>query len=376
MKTTAGVVLASLLVLGAVGCKRQPQEKKKPLVTVVTAPVRRGTVMVETTVPATVQPERTAKLLAQVEGEVLSLPHREGDPVRAGEALVQIDPSRLKASLQEAQAQRDLVLAELDEARRVLERDRTLFKRHGLGREALERSQTKVATLEAQLRQAKGRIAAIQAQLDDTTVRAPFDGYILERWAELGDVVGARSPLLSVASRHLVVAARVSELDLPSVTVGTEVGLAADAVQTVASCPGCTGKVIRVYPKIDPSTRATTVEIRPEPKCEARLSAGMFVRVTVVKARRDRALLLPSGAIVVRPDGSTVVFVVDGKVARQRRVRTGLEGGQATQILEGLNEGQTVIVRGQERLKDGTAIKIAGKKGGTKAPPKTAGGVE
>lgn len=374
MKKATLVLVGAALVVGAAGCHREPPKKKKPAVTVVTARVRRGDVVVKATIPGTVQPERTAKLLAQVEGEVLALPHREGDRVRAGEPLVTIDPSRLKASLQEAEAQKDLVSANLEEARRVLERDRTLFQRRGLGQEALERSQTKVATLEAQLRQAEGRIAAIRAQLDDTVVRAPFDGYILERWVELGDVVAARSPLVSVASTHLVVAARVSELDLPSVSVGTEVGLAADAVRANASCPGCTGTVSRVYPKIDPSTRATTVEIRPEPECEARLKPGMFVRVTVVKARRNGVLVVPSGAIVVRPDGGKVVFVAEDTVARQRVVRTGLEGEQVTEILDGLKEGEVVIVRGQERLKDGAAIKIAGKKSGTKAKLDARGG--
>lgn len=368
MRSSWILILVAVLAAGATGCKDQPPPKKKPAASVVTAPVHKGSVVVRATVPGSVQPERTATLLAQVEGEILALPRREGDPVRAGEVLVRIDPSRLEAALEEAEARRDLVEAELDEARRVLERDRALFEQQGLGQEAVERSETRLATLAAEVRQSEAGIAAIEAQLADTAVRAPFDGFVLERWAELGDVVNRGSRLLSVASRRLLVVARVSELDLPAVSAGVTVGLEADAIRGRGDRPPCSGEVSRVHPKIDSGTRAATVEIRPQPACEARLSPGMFVRVTLTTARRDGVLVVPVNAIVARPDGSQVVFVVEDQVAHQRSVRPGLEGEELVEVLDGPAEGDAVVVRGQEQLKDGAPVKVAGAgKGNAKA---------
>jgi RND family efflux transporter MFP subunit len=361
-----------LLVLGTAvatlvgsGCSRKAEPPPKPAPAVVARELVRRTVRSELMLTGTIEPDRSARLAAQVDGEVVALEVREGTAVREKQVLVRIDPSRIAAALDEARADHLAAKAQLEDARRVLERDRSLFERQGLSRERLERSETDVMRLEAAEAKARARIAGLEAQLADTEVKAPFDGYILERSVELGDVVKNGTPLLAVASRTLHALVPVSEIALVGLAEGAKVRLRSDA----AVGGGCNARITRIRPRIDPTTRTADVEVVPGPEaCDVRWLPGMLVRATFMLAERTNVLAVPAEAVASRPDGSRTVFVVEGDVARQRKVKTGLEGGGWIEIMEGLSERDKVIVQGFEKLKDGAPIALPGK--GPK-PPKS-----
>ena len=184
------IILCLAAVAATPACTRRVEPPAKPAVTVVAIELARGTVQSSLTLTGTVEPDQAARLGAQVDGEVIYLGAREGDPVKSGQVLVRIDPSRLAAALEEARADRLSVQAELEDARRVLERDRALFERQGIGKERLEKSETLVLRLEAAEARARAKISGLEAQLADTEIRAPFDGYVLERSVELGTSSG------------------------------------------------------------------------------------------------------------------------------------------------------------------------------------------
>lgn len=349
---------AAASALLTAGCSAPPPTKPRPATAVAAKPAERRTVVAGVTLTGTVEPEQVARLVAQVEGEVLLLVVREGDAVRTGAVLLRIDPSRLQAALDEARGEETAVQADLEDARRVLERDRVLFERQGIGKERLEASETAVRRLEAGVIRAKARVAGLAAQLADTEVRAPFDGYVLERHVELGDVVKSGSPLLALASHAAHILVQVSEVDLGRLSPGDEVRLTVDS-----SGSELLAKVSRIRPQIDQATRTAAVELVP-PAGGARLLPGMLVQASLTLARRDGVLAVPADAIGTRPDGSRTLFVVDGEVAAQRTVTTGLEGGGWVEVLEGLSEGELVVLQGQERLKDGAPVVMKGK-GGT-----------
>lgn len=357
--------LAALAAIAA--CKRRVEPPAKPAVAVVVKEVSRRTVQSSLTLTGTVEPDQAARLAAQVEGEVIYLGGREGDPVRSGKVLVRIDPSRIAAALDEARADLLAVQAELEDARRVLERDRALFERQGIGQERLEKSETSVLRLEAAVARARAKISGLEAQLADTEIRAPFDGYILERNVELGDVVRNGMPLLTIATRTYHVLVAVSETILPRLAEGREVSLNLDADQ---GAEGCTGRITRIRPKVDAATRTADVEVTPRLEtCSAKLLPGMLVRVTFVLEERKNALAVPADIVSTRPDGSRSLFVVDGEVARQRKVTTGLEGGGWIEITGGIQEGDQIVVQGSEKLRDGAPVALAGKK----QPPESEG---
>jgi RND family efflux transporter MFP subunit len=350
------------MVLSISGCSRKTEQPAKPAVAVVAEEIAGRTVRSGLTLTGTIEPDRSARLAAQVDGEVIALDVREGTPVRSGQVLVKIDPSRLAAALEEARADHLAARAQLEDARRVLERDRALFERQGISRERLEGSETEVLRLEAAEARARARIAGLEAQLADTEVKAPFDGYILERSVELGDVVKNGTPLLTVASRTLHALIPVSEIALGRLSEGDQVGLRSDT-----SADGCLAHIRRIRPRVDPATRTADVEVVPEGKgCDVLWLPGMLVRATFTLAERHDVLAVPAEAVAVRPDGSRTVFVVEGDIARQRKVTTGIEGGGWVEITGGVQEGDKVVLQGFEKLKDGVQVTIAGK--GPKAP--------
>lgn len=368
-------VLCLTVVAAVPGCSHRAQPPARPAVAVVTEELSRHPVQSSLTLTGTVEPEKAARLSAQVDGEVIYLGVREGDVVKGGQVLVRIDPSRLAAALEEARADLLSVQAELEDARRVLERDRALFERQGIGKERLEKSETAVLRLEAAEARARAKISGLEAQLADTEIRAPFNGYVLERSVELGDVVRNGMPLLTVATRTSHVLVAVSETALARLAEGREVRLNLDADQTAE---GGMGRVTRIRPKVDAATRTADVEVTPQPEtCNAKLLPGMLVRVTFVLEERRDALAVPAEVVSTRPDGSRTLFVVEGDVAHQRKVTTGLEGGGWIEITGGVEEGEKVVVRGFERLRDGTAVAPSGKKPPSKAEgkdEKTGGG--
>jgi len=353
------VIGAAVAVLAISGCSRKTGQPAKPAVAVVAKGIARRTVRSELALTGTIEPDRSARLAAQVDGEVIALEVREGTAVRSGQVLVKIDPSRLAAALEEARADHLAARAQLEDGRRVLDRDRALFERQGISKERLEGSETDVLRLDAAEARARARIAGLEAQLADTEVKAPFDGYILERSVELGDVVKNGTPLLAVASRTLHALVPVSEIALGRLAEGHKVGLRSDAD---ASAAGCIAYIRRIRPRIDAATRTADVEVVPEAKtCDVRWLPGMLARATFTLAERRDVLAVPAEAIAIRPDGSRTVFVVEGDTARQRKVTAGLEGGGWVEITEGVQEGEKIVLQGFEKLKDGVPVTLSGK---------------
>lgn len=357
--------LAVIAVMPA--CSRRAEQPAKPAVAVAAREIGRRTVQSSLKLTGTVEPDQAARLAAQVDGEVIYLGAREGDSVKGGQVLVRIDPSRLAAALEEARADRLAAQAELEDARRVLERDRALFERQGIGKERLEKSETSVLRLDAAEARARAKISGLKAQLADTEIRAPFDGYVLERSVEKGDVVRNGMPLLTVATRTSHVLVAVSEIALGRLAVGREVRLDLSADP---AADGCVGRVTRIRPKVDPATRTADVEVTPRAEaCNVKLLPGMLVRIAFILDERLDALAVPAEIVSTRPDGGRTLFVVEGDIARQRKVTTGLEGGGWIEITGGVREGERVVIQGFERLRDGAAVAPAGKK----QPPKSDG---
>ena len=370
--TIRSLVIWTVAAAAAIpSCSRKTEQPAKPAVTVVAKEIARRTVRSELTLTGTIEPDRSARLAAQVDGEVIALEVREGAAVRNGQVLVKIDPSRLAAALDEARADQLGAWAQLEDGRRVLERDRALFERQGISKERLERSETDVLRFDAAEARARARISGLEAQLADTEVKTPFDGYILERSVELGDVVKNGTPLLAVASRTLHALIPVSEIALGGLAEGHEVRLRSDA-GTNAS--GCAAFIKRIRPRIDPATRTADVEVVPKQgTCDVRWLPGMLVRATFTLAERHDVLAVPAEAVGIRPDGSRTVFIVEGDIARQRKVTAGLEGGGWVELTEGVQEGDKIVLQGFEKLKDGVTVTLSGK--GPK-PSKSGGATE
>ncbi len=347
---------------------------------------------------STVTPFRKGTVSAQVTGPIVMLSRNTepGMAVRQGQELARIEDTRYRLTLQKAEAnlkkleallaiernenERRTAIYRIAKQRLALaqadyERNRELFEKEIIAKKTLEAAenemelrreqfekarselqsrQARIQTIEADLVSARAEVARLQEDLTDTVVRAPFDGVIGDRFVEIGDQVAPGQKLLTVLEISWVkVVARI-----PSEFIGNiEAGMLVDVTTRPYPKTIFNGTVIHVYPEADPKSRTFAVEVKVNNQLKPVLLPGMFARVRVPILTLDQALLIPRDALMEDERG-VYLYVVDQSNKRARRRNLVIEdiGPEDAVVREGLSAGETIVVRGQERLHDGAAI--------------------
>lgn len=207
--------------------------------------------------------------------------------------------------------------------------------------------------VQAGISQSLAQAELAQTALDDTTVRAPFDGVVAATLVEVGALVGPGAPIASLVASDLEVVLTVDEARLNEVKAGIPAEL------TVGAYPGrqFKARVDSVAPTGDARTHTFEVKVRAEDP-ERLLRPGMYAAVTLVTASKDGALLVPAQALTTQLDGRPALLVIkDGKAAL-RPVRVGLRNTENVEILEGIARGEQVVVVGQTSVRDGQAVVV------------------
>ncbi len=308
-------------------------------VAVEVAPVRAATVVEEIGAVGSLQANESVVIAPEIEGRVSQILLEEGRKAEAGQILIHLDDSILRAEL--AQAQANLTLAQAN-----YERSHTLFQ---------QRSGTQRARDEAlaalQLARAANDLA--RTRLDKATIRAPFAGILGLRSVGPGEFVTRGEALVTIQSLDpLKVDFRVPETMLSSIRTGQSIRVTADAIPDRSF----TGEIYAIDPQVDVNGRAIRVRALI-PNKDDDLRPGLFVRVAITAARRENALLVPEGAIVAQGERRLVYRVVDGK-AQAVAVRIGQRRAGEVEVLEGITAADTVVTAGQQRLRNGLPVEI------------------
>ncbi len=334
-----------MLLLGACaqeGSEQRPAPRpsvKAHLVEIATADLQ--TVGQRSLHTGTLRARRTLRVFSQEEGRITALPFYEGDRVTEGSLLVSLDDALLRAQLNKAIATRHQ--AELD-----------LKRLEGLGRKRLV-SEDELARARTALEVARAEESVLQTRLGYTVERAPFAGVVQERLAEPGDVVSRYTHVLTLTDpASLVIEFGVSELILPQLNAGDPVAVRIDALGS-GSFPG---RILRIHPSLDARTRQGMVEVTLTP-VPPRAAAGQFSRVTLRPSGRER-LLIPFTALRRDRQGEFVFRLGPDNHALRTRVRSGEKFGDQVEILEGINDGSHIVVRGFLGLRDGIVVKVVG----------------
>jgi RND family efflux transporter MFP subunit len=281
------------------------------------------------------EPIRVVGVNAQVGGILLSAGVEEGNAVRQGQVVAEIDARELEAQLRSAEASLAFATA-------TFERSEKLFKQQIMTAAEYDRDR-------AAFESAKATADQLRTRVGFSKVLAPISGMVTEKRFEAGDVVSAQTRLYTVADvSTLVTLVQVSELEVAALKVGDRVPVTVDAL----GGESFSGRIRRVFPTADSTTRLVPVEVALSGDTRGRLRPGYSVRATFALDRRDNALLVPSRA-VSGPAGARAVFlVIDGAITR-RAVRVGEDVGGSTEVLDGLVEGDSVIVSGTSQLREG-----------------------
>jgi membrane fusion protein (multidrug efflux system) len=289
--------------------------------------------------PGETEAWQDVRLSAEKSGSVEWIGPQEGAEVAKGELLAKIDVSSLKAGLDRAEAAYDLTDA-------LYQRRKRLSERKIINLEALDHSKTDRAV-------AKGNLEQARVEFERGFVRSPIDGRVNRLFADEGEFINRGEPLVDLVNVDKIeVNLNVPELDVRFFRPGQEARIRVDAFPE----KGWKGVVAFVAFKADPATRTFPVKVLADnPGQEIR--PGMIVRVALVRRVIPDAMMAPLFALVDK-GGERLLFVEEEGVARARTVKVGVINGDRIQILEGLEAGDRLIVKGQTEVEEGMKVQV------------------
>ena len=358
------LALAALAALGlAAGCRRDPDANAEQPTGSVTILGPESVVVLDSVtlksgpaISGTLTAEREARVRAQVAGTVTATYPEQGQRVTQGAVLARIDDQAVRDAYFSARSQvRSAQLAQ-EVAKRNLERSETLARAGAIADRDLETATWNATNADAQLADAKARLASAEQELQYTTVRAPFAGVVSERSASAGDVVqtgGALYTIIDPASLRF-------DGTVPAEQVG-QLERGASVEFAVSGYPGkvFNGKLDRINPTADPATRQVRVYVSV-PNPDQRLVAGLYAEGRVGTAVR-RAVVAPASAVDQRGVTPTVLRIRQGRV-EQVTVQLGArdEADDRIELRAGVAAGDTLLLGNAAGVLPGAAVRVSG----------------
>ena len=312
----------------------------------------------------TVQAHQTITLRPRVSGELASVNFTEGQEVKAGELLAQIDPRPAQATLQQALAQKAQDEARFSNDRREYERIRGLIANHSESQQLLDQRAAALAQSTAQVQAAQAAVDNAQLQLDFTSLRAPIDGRTGVRLVDAGNLVTANQPpgiVVLTQTRPIAVIFTLPQQDLPAVRRGLALNpdsaLVVEARSDSASAPA-RGKLKLIDNQIDPATGTLRLKASFANDDQA-LWPGQFVNARVLVDTLAGAVVVPVEAVQPGLDGPFVYVVKADATVEARTLQLGPTVNGFTVITAGLAAGEQVVREGQNKLQPGARIEVA-----------------
>lgn len=327
-----------------------------------------------------VTPRRRTTVAAKITGQITALLAEEGMVVKKGQVLARLDDSDARARLLQFQRQRDVTGAAIKEsevgllnAEKTLERMRKLLDSGGVSRESYDQAVTNADTFKARIELSKAEVASAEAavrvsqqDLENCIIRAPFDGVVVTKDAQVGEMVSpmsaggyTRTGIATIVDmQSLEIEVDVNESYIAKITINQKVTAVLDAYPDWK----IPAKVRTVIPTADRQKATVKVRIAFD-KLDAKILPDMGVKVSFLEEEAKTSatpairLLVPKEAVRVDQGVSVVYLYRDGRLER-RAIKTGALRGESQEILSGLQEGEQVVTRADRTLADGLKVRI------------------
>jgi membrane fusion protein (multidrug efflux system) len=380
------LILIAILAATAVGFRLLAARSRKSTaptaalraIPVSVAPVARATLRQILELNGNIEPLLQVDLKPKLAGRLDRLGNEaggvieEGTAVKAGDIVAVLDHRDLDAqaaaaaaAVATAEAGVQAAQAAAADTQRERKRAENLLAQGSATEQARDRAATAddraVAALvqaRAQLDQARAALQSAEVLRTEAILRAPFDGLVAAKYADPGALVTPSAPLLRIVSRELRILVAVPTRHLPALASGRATAEVSVDVWPNRSFPA---EIRNIFPEVNASSRTATVELRvpadPTGKEGPLLRPGMYATIRIVLETRENVLAVPADAVIRVRERNLVYLGSDGK-AKAQDIRPGLREGSHVEVLEGLREGDPLIVSGQQRLTDGTAIEV------------------
>jgi multidrug efflux system membrane fusion protein len=334
-------------------------------VPVATAKVRREDVPVYLDGLGKVQALNTVTIRAQIDGKIMEAAFHEGQNVRAGDLLLQIDPRPYQAALDQAIAKQNQDQAQLGYAQKVLERDTGLFDKKIIDRQSLDLQQATTAQLEALVKADEAAVANAKVQLEFTKITAPIDGRVGLRLVDRGNIVHANDQAgLAVITQlqPISVVFTLPEGNLRDITKklktnGTDESVAVAALDPQNNQVLGQGELRAMDNQVDEATGTIKLKAVFQNR-QFELWPGQFVNIRLLVDTRRQQLVVPSSAVNQGPSGEFIYIIRPDLIAEVRAVKVGISEDGSTVIEKGVSEGDTVVVDGQYLLKSNARVQL------------------
>jgi membrane fusion protein, multidrug efflux system len=340
-------------------------------VPITTDTVRQGPIGVYINALGTVTPVYTATITSRVDGQIVSVNYREGQMVRKGDVLIQVDPRPYQAALMQAQGTLAHDEALLSESRIDLDRYQLAFNRNAIAKQQLDDQTQAVKQFEGSVKNDQGTVASATTNLDYATIKAPIDGRVGLRLLDPGNIViaGSTTPLVVITQlQPITVIFSVAEDYLPQIQKQMHLGnkMSVDAFDRAQQAKLASGSLLTLDNQVDTTTG--TVKLKAIfANQDFTLFPNQFVNTRLLVDTVQNASLVPTAAIQRNAQGTFVYLIKPDQTAAMQPVTVGTtDGGLAA--VQGLQPGQVVAVTGFDKLQDGAKVAISNAPGGSNAP--------
>lgn len=351
-RAPAAAILVAFLAAPAPAQQGSPKPQQPPATLVVTAPVQEGTIRPSVSLVGSVRPRAESLVAAEVGGIVREMGARRGRAVQRGDVLAVLRDAELEEELASAQAEVRLAEAELEKAKADRARAEELVTKQVAPQEQLDAARRDAQVWEQRLAKARSAVRLLEDRVGRQTVRAPFDGVVVEEHAEVGEWIAKGGAVAQVADQDpVLVRVPVPEQYVVEVVAGQAVPVTVDAL----GGREFRGTVNAVIPSGDAQARTFPVEVEVK-NPQGQIRPGMTARVLFRVGEPRPEQLVPKDALVPRGGRTLLYAVVDGAAQEVAVEVVGFQGDRAA-VRGALPPGAPVVVRGNERLRPGQAVR-------------------
>ncbi len=369
MTDRARVTIVLAVFLAAAGCSKSDEavmKKPGPVQTVKgvgVESVKSASIPDLLEVVGTVRARTSAVVSTRIPGTIAVLKVREGDRVRKGQLLLQLDAQENQAgalsaaaAVDDAQRGRDEALARKRLADTTFDRYQKLFSEQAVSRQEFDVKQTEkelagqgVSRAEARLKQAQEGSKAASTMADYTKIVAPISGIITSKQADLGASVFPAQPLMTLEDEgNYQLELAIPESMIAKIKSGTAVQVTLDAIGATFAA-----RIAEIVPTSDPASRTYTAKVALTQKG---LRSGMFGRGAIALGSSMNGILVPKKSIIERGALTSVCVVDSTNIVRMRLVKVGKAVGDTVEILSGLSDGERLVVSGVEKVTEGVRV--------------------
>jgi multidrug efflux system membrane fusion protein len=334
----------------------------KPMIPVTAATSQRGDLNLFLTAIGTVTPLATTTVKTRVDGTVDKILYTEGQTVKQGQMLIQIDPRPFEVALTQAQGQYAKDLASFEVGRITYDRDKVLFSQGVIARQDLDNQQSTMDQARGAVESDKGAIDSANLNITYSKIIAPISGRIGLRLVDLGNLVHATDTTGLVVITQLqpiTVVFSIPEDDIPKVVARMRAGLpmTVQAWDREFKKQLSTGKLLTFDNEIDQTTG--TVKLKAQfDNLDYALFPSQFVNARLLINTMENAVLVPAAAVQKSPQGSFIWVVNADGTVMQRGITVGATQGEASAISSGLTLGETVVTDGVDKLQPGAKVTV------------------